>query len=322
MGTWGQSGDDIAYQPWGLADVWLRDVAGRRERKLGNEPTGGPFVIADATRVIRSGGDCLDMICDRRIVLHRLDRCLTMELVRTSSDLTESFHFAPQLVADRLYYIEGNTKGNSIVELELTTGRRRAILGGSPESKIVAFDLEGDWLAIHEIHPASGSRWPDLRVHNLATGESRWVTETSVWDWSPRISNGRVYWSNASLGVVPPAGQLGGTEDEHDIYAYDLATGVTTAVVTAPGSQMLADVRGDELLWLDTRDGGWFPENRGGLMDVWLGDLSTGVQRRLTHDPRPRWDLKFFGEGFAWTQDDGPPGASDDRVWMAPLPVR
>jgi len=244
-----------------------------------------------------------------------------MELVRTNSNREDSFYFNPRLTVNHLYYIEGNAVGNAIVSINLEDGTRRIVRrAAAPYAKVTSFAVSEPWIAVVEFRNdlTSGA---DVILGSTISGEWIWLTTSRAWESPPVFGNGKLYWSEAA--VVPPAGQLGGTEDEHDIYAYDLATQVTKPVVTAPGSQIVMAADGAELMWFDFRDGYWGVENRMGATDIYWGNVETTEERRLTLSPRARWALRRFGERYGWMQNEAPPNAPDAlRVWTAPLPRR
>ncbi len=308
-------GSRLAYESDGLDDIVLHDPLGLRERNVAPHPTTGMgFIASNGTHLVRSALDCNDSGCDSLILLHDLERCLSMELLRIPADDLRAYFGSAQLVHGRLYFIESLGNDGVAIELELATGSRREFRAASVSQSWLIRAGDG-WVAMLEDRREGHQL--DLRVVQVATGESRWVTDSAGIEWDPRIADGILYWSDSRAGLTTAS-----SEDEHDIYAYDLATGTTRAVVTSRGSQMLADARGEELLWLDFRDGYWFPENRGGVVDIYSGNARTGEQRKLTNAPRLRWSAHFFGDRFAWMQAEAPPGSPyDDRLWHAPLPA-
>jgi Tol biopolymer transport system component/serine/threonine protein kinase len=57
-----------------------------------------------------------------------------------------------------------------------------------------------------------------------------------------------------------------------------------------------------------------FSSNRGGNLDLWVTDLATGAERRLTHDPALDWDPAFTTDGhLLWSTNRG----GSFEIWRA-----
>ncbi len=292
---------------------------GPQERRL--EPTRAlmsTIIAGEDAWVVSDASDCDTLPCEVVLMLHDLANCTTMELIRAQGSSQDALWYSPNLADGRFYFTQGFGRSRT-VEIDLRTGARREFFSASSagENEVRAIAVKDGWLAMVEARPPDRLQY-DLRVENLSTGESRWVTDSAAKEWTPQIANGKLYWSDATRGVVEFL-----HEDEHDIYSYDLATGVTKPVVTARGSQIVMSAEGDELMWIDFRDGYWGVENSMGAVDIYWGNVVTGEERRLTLAPRAFLDLKRFGDRYGWTENGAAPGAPHDyRVWTAPLPSR
>ena len=293
-------------------------TASPKERRL--EPSvamRSTFIAIEGDWAISSALDCEGDTCSVAMMLHDLRLCLTAKLF-TEDGEQDSYWYSPHIVDGRLYFTQGFGRSRT-VELDLRTGARREFFAAATaeENEVLSIDAKEGWLALVEARPPDRLQY-DLRLVNLTTGDSRWVTDSAAREWTPQISQGKLYWSDATRGLVEFL-----HEDEHDIYSYDIETQVTKPVVTARGSQIVMAAAGDELMWIDFRDGYWGVENSMGAVDIYLGNVVTKEERRLTLAPRAFLDLKRFGDRYGWIENEAAPGARHDyRVWTAPLPRR
>lgn len=121
----------------------------------------------------------------------------------------------------------------------------------------------------------------DVYVRNLVTGAETRVGSPGTDETEPDLDGARVVYASGG-----------------DVLLFDLGSGVTTTVCAAPGAQERPRIAGERVVWED---------RRGPDADVYLFDLRTGVETRLTgagnqHSPA------IDGALVAWIADGPAPG--------------
>ncbi len=89
----------------------------------------------------------------------------------------------------------------------------------------------------------------DLRIHDVATGETEQVTDDGSEKFFVAIEGDKVLWTD-SRHVIPDAFYT-----NFDIYLYDLQTGTETRLTDTPGQEQMSSIHGDKISWCEFGSG-------------------------------------------------------------------
>ena len=104
--------------------------------------------------------------------------------------------WCPAISGDRIVWSEATTGSTSLVIHNLTTGEEVRVAGGPPGVAVYP-DISGD-LVVWQNFTAKAIN--DIHLLDLATGETRQVTDDGAWLYSPRVSGDRVVWTDNRSG--------------------------------------------------------------------------------------------------------------------------
>jgi beta propeller repeat protein len=160
----------------------------------------------------------------------------------------------------------------------------------------------------------------DLYQYDLVSGQESVLVAAPGEQQKPRISGDRVAWEDTRNGTV-------------DIYLYDLTTGTETALLTSAADEKLHDLVGNQLVYSrNTSDTGTdirvldldtgaetlvleppiahdvtfsadriaWRDSRDGKNSVYLYDLRTGQERRITQHPAGQSDPSLIENYLVW----------------------
>jgi beta propeller repeat protein len=138
-----------------------------------------------------------------------------------------------------------------------------------------------------------GGYTPDIWAHRISTGETWNVTDHPSSQWSPQIDGTRVVWADLRNGPDP---SLDGRWGPQNIYMHDFATGETTRITSSEAIQGEPDISGDRIVWTDSRacpnpNDRWDSSET----DIWLYDLETKIEHRITTAPGAENDPRIDG---------------------------
>jgi beta propeller repeat protein len=160
----------------------------------------------------------------------------------------------------------------------------------------------------------------DLYQYDLVSGQESVLVAAPGDQLSPRISGHRVVWEDTRNGTV-------------DIYLYDFTTGTETALLTSAADEKVHDLVGNQLVYsLNTSENGQdirvlnldtgaqtlvleqaiaydvtfsadrvaWRDRRDGKNSVYLYDLRTGQERRITQHPAGQSDPSLIENYLVW----------------------
>ena len=126
----------------------------------------------------------------------------------------------------------------------------------------------------------------------------------------PVVSGSRIVWCD-QRGVDEGEEHI---DTANDIYVYDFATGVETAICTEGNDQVYPSIDGDRIVWRDDRSGQW---------EIWMHDLSTGITGKVADAPTGyHWEAlgpDISGEIIVWADDHNHPVSHNLDVYMYDL---
>jgi beta propeller repeat protein len=159
--------------------------------------------------------------------------------------------------------IESNTMGT---ETQITTNNSSQSNPDIYEDRIVWTDLRnGD-----QYDDPNG----DIYMYNISTSTETQITTNNSNQYSPAIYGDRIVWVDERNG-------------NGDIYMYDLSTSTETQITTNESNQYGPAIYGDQIVWLDERNSGSVPDDGFGGFDVYMYDLSTKKEIRITKSTIP-----------------------------------
>ena len=117
----------------------------------------------------------------------------------------------------------------------------------------------------------------DVYSYDLKTGvEQRLTTTTSIIEDSLSISGGIVAWSDARYAVQRPGKRQGITDQNNEVFVYDLAKNVERRITENAGNDMQPCVDGRRVVWLRQ------PDPLRVNCDIFLYDLQLGQETRIS----------------------------------------
>jgi len=170
-----------------------------------------------------------------------------------------------------------------IVFYDLTSGQRNIVREG-PNLHDPA--INGDRIVWAENRFGNN----DIFMLDLMTGQERRITHNSSGQFAPAIDGDRIVWIDWRNG-------------NSDLYLFDLSTNQERAIATGPeevdfSPQMPGNspkISGDRIVWAGVA-GEWPNQN----WDVYLYDLETEQQVRLTSDPEAQLNPDIDGDRIVW----------------------
>jgi beta propeller repeat protein len=171
--------------------------------------------------------------------------------------------------------------GDKIVTFDLTT-QKLFTVAATLDYYMDYPDISGDTVVWRQITTDMlvGPSGYDIMGFDLSNGMPFTISDRLGDEGLPRVDGDLVVW-----------------DWEGDIYAYRLSTGETITVTEAPGEQERPAVDGERVVWRDIRHGRW---------DVYLKDLATGVEERIT-------EPYYCGAGWPALGDETVAWACDPR---------
>ena len=191
----------------------------------------------------------------------------------------------PAIDGDRVVWsaaLHGSTdtvKSNyDIFMLDLKTGEVSQIT--TEEHVQIEPRISGDTIVWLDTRHMASDEYPpyyDVCAYDLRTGrEKRLTTTTSIVDESLSISGNTVVWSDARYAVQRPGKKPGITDQNNEIFLYDLAAGQERRITENPGDDMRPSVDGTRIVWLRQ------PDALGVHCDVFLHDMQTGEETQIS----------------------------------------
>ena len=133
------------------------------------------------------------------------------------------------------------------------------------------------WLDTRHMATDEYPPYYDVYAYDLSTGrEKRLTTTTSIVDGSLSIGGNTVVWSDARFAVQRPGKKPGITDQNNEIFLYDLAAGQERRITENPGDDMRPSVDGTRIVWLRQ------PDPLGVHCDVFLYDMQTGTETQVS----------------------------------------
>jgi len=228
---------------------------------------------------------------DRRDFLGRRTGDKARRLVRIYNDV---------VAWEDLRFYDQSNQNSEIYMFDLSSGieRRVTVADGFQ----VGPDIWGDHIVWRdERDPA---QW-DIWMYTISTGEEKNISAGLAYQGYPKIWGDRVVWQDLRNGT----GDMGYRFWNTDIYLYDIATGETRPICTHSADQYFPEVSDGYVVWDDLRNSD-MPNPGGGVphgLDVYLYDLGTGIEKRVTFFSGNDSGPLFAGERIVWssTRADG-----------------
>ena len=185
----------------------------------------------------------------------------------------------------------------------------RYTYGTFPGQDIYIYNLETDeekqltsnkiWEAAFEIHENKivwEDMWTggetDVSVYNLET-ENETRIELQDAQWSPDIYGNKIVWLDYNFPHV-----------NGDVFLYDIITANQTQITFDDLiHQYNPRIYGNRIVWVD--------QKINGVEDIWLYDLETGQEKRITKDPSSQQRPEIFENRIVW-QDNRNKGGNWD----------
>ncbi len=153
--------------------------------------------------------------------------------------------------------------------------------------------------------------WRDKRVHGqteifmytISTGREINISNNSSLQWYPGIWENNIVWTDLRNGTgVSVLGPYYNT----DIYLYNITSKVTQQITSDTSDQEGARIYGRYILWNDFRNGGRQSNGYPKGVDVYMYDMATGKEKRVTWSSANDSGGMLAGDRIIWySQRDG-----------------
>ncbi|AKB74941.1 cell surface protein [Methanosarcina lacustris Z-7289] len=124
----------------------------------------------------------------------------------------------------------------------------------------------------------------DIYMYNISTSTETQITTNGSNQMWPDIYGDRIVWQDSRNGG---SGYSWDRTENWDIYMYDLSTSTETRITTNESSQTHPVIYEDRIVWLDERNSGSAPDDGYGGFDVYMYNLSTKKETRITKSTIP-----------------------------------
>ena len=144
-------------------------------------------------------------------------------------------------------------------------------------------------------------RQPQDDLYNIRIwGTKRITTEAEIYDYLPSVYDNLVVFSKEKAA---------GTED--NTWIFDLHSFEFTQITHLAKSQGAADIYGQNLVWVDSRNDDSEPNP-----DIYLYDLESGQEHQVTTDPLGQYGEVIFDRIIAWRDDRNMTGPIDGDIYL------
>ena len=166
-------------------------------------------------------------------------------------------------------------------EIRITTAEEEQLAQGT-ETRITTNDsgqedpaIYGDRIVWTDWRNDNGSYTnSDIYMYDLLTSTETQITTNGSNQMWPAIYGNRIVWTDERNG-------------NEDIYMYDLSTSTETQITSNESNQYGSAIYEDRIVWLDKRNSGSVPDDGFGGFDVYMYNLSTKKETRITKSTIP-----------------------------------
>ncbi len=178
------------------------------------------------------------------IFMYELNNGLLTQITYNTS-AGDANDWNPRIQADRVVWqktMVGSSAKPGIYLYDVGIGTSGMILSGGTYRDP---DIWGDYVVAVKGVVAGGKVSSQVMLYNIATGETKALTDSSKDNENPRIDNGRIVWSQGdawSQGAPNPG-------LTYQIILYDIASGTTTALTNNVAGNLRPAIEGDLVAW-------------------------------------------------------------------------
>ena len=219
--------------------------------------------------------------------VYMYDFSLGVEMQVTSDANDQSW---PAIYGDKIVYIDNRNGNDDIYMYQLSTGIETPICVNPAIQLSPA--IYGDiivWLDYRN------GFYTDVYMYDLSTDSETPICLHSD-HYQPSFSGGK-YVSIYEDKIVWHDWRSGNA----DVYMYDLSTGVETQITTNTSDQGFPDIYEDKIVWEDNRNSPSPLDPDTETKDIYMYDLSTGVESAVSMDPESLERLPaIYGDKIVW----------------------
>jgi len=139
----------------------------------------------------------------------------------------------------------------------------------------------------------------DIMLYDLDTGERTQITNDEHMQFFTSIQGDFITWTDLRNGRQI-GGDFPGVYENSDIYAYRISTGETFQITSDPSNQEFSKSYGDLVVWVDLRHGWQDATGRVYESELYLHDLVTGREIRVTNMPGVEKAPQLYGTMLIW----------------------
>ncbi len=249
------------------------------------------------------------------VIFDMIDGIWQHMLSKEQSMASVTFFRYPSFDNDTIAYLQQaeDGKDDQVKLYNMVSKVESTISNTNSKRSIFRTRHEGDYVVWEDVTLIP----TDIYAYQISTGQTWNLSNHERDQLSPRIDNGRVVWLDYRNG----GGGYWGSQENADVYLYDLAEEKLVRITDKPWIQAYPDISGDRIVWQDNR-ANKDPNDKYDFsnVDIWMYDMSSGKEYQITdHDGAETYPQIIGDKVFYYHR---PPGENYNAIFMQDLKNR
>ncbi|AKB36590.1 cell surface protein [Methanosarcina siciliae C2J] len=206
-------------------------------------------------------------------------------LTETRINTNESSQCYPAIHGNRIVWHDSRNDNNlDIYMYDLSTSAETRITDNEYSEERP--DIFGDKIVWGDNRNGNS----DIYMYNISTKKEIQITTNESDQYFPSIYDDRIVWVDLRNGY-------------RDIYMYNLSSSEETQITTDGSDQIYPAIYGDIIVWSDGRNREGLENYRDskGNWDIYMYNLSTSKETRITTNESSQIDPSIYGNKIVWT---------------------